>query len=155
MIKLVHVYDIDGTIVCSLHRYRTLACGTRIDLPYWRENQHKALEDSLLPLADQYLIDCNNPQVFTIIATSRVLGTLDYQFIRDQLGVPDGLVSRDGEGDDRRAFTLKTDGIIAIVKKYGLEDIPLHFWEDNKEVCYNVANAVGGEGHWTPSLQGH
>ena len=32
----------DGTIVCSLHRYRTKVDNGRelIDLQFWRENQH-------------------------------------------------------------------------------------------------------------------
>ena len=48
-IKRVRIYDMDGTIVCSMHRYRTVIDdrGERIDLEYWRENEYRALDDSL------------------------------------------------------------------------------------------------------------
>ena len=74
----------DGTIVCSLHRYRTQVIQGRelLDLQFWRENQHKAMQDSLLPLAVQYKADLNNPEIYVIIATARVLNEPDYTFIQ-------------------------------------------------------------------------
>ena len=53
--KRIAIYDMDGTIVCSMHRYRTIVDNgcERIDLDYWRANEYRALEDSLLPLAEQ------------------------------------------------------------------------------------------------------
>ena len=70
-IKKVSIYDMDGTIVCSLHRYRTIVDenGERIDLNYWRENQDLALNDSLLPLAEQYKKDLKDESCYVIIAT--------------------------------------------------------------------------------------
>ena len=52
-IKRVSIYDMDGTIVCSMHRYKTDSTG-KIDLQFWRDNQHLAMSDKLLPLAEQY-----------------------------------------------------------------------------------------------------
>ena len=88
-IKRIRIYDMDGTIVCSLHRYRTItdSNGERIDLDYWRENEHRALDDSLLPLAEQYRQDLADPETYTIIATARVLGKPDLEFIRDTLEI--------------------------------------------------------------------
>ena len=85
MIKRVSVYDMDGTIVCSLHRYRTILGenGERIDLDYWRENECRAMDDSLLPLAKQYQSDLTDPECYVIIATARVLRDADNEFIKN------------------------------------------------------------------------
>ena len=63
-INRVSIYDMDGTIVCSLHRYRTIVDdnGERIDLQYWRENEYRAGDDSLLPLANQYRMDLKDEE---------------------------------------------------------------------------------------------
>ena len=108
-IKRVQIYDMDGTIVCSLHRYRTID-GLRIDLDYWRENQSKAMGDSLLPLATQYQADLSDPECFVIIATARVMGDNDYRFVREILGNPDYLISRK-DGDTTSGGILKIKGL--------------------------------------------
>ena len=85
--KRVQVYDMDGTIVDSLHRYRTIKNldGTeRIDLEYWRANEYRAMQDKLLPLADQYKRDLLCPNTYVIIATARVINKPDAQFIDRQ-----------------------------------------------------------------------
>jgi len=65
-IKKVSIYDMDGTIVCSLHRYRTIVdeSGERIDLNYWRENEYRALDDNLLPLAENYKKDLKDESCY-------------------------------------------------------------------------------------------
>lgn len=98
MVKRVHIYDMDGTIVCSMHRYRTEVKNgkTTIDFAYWLANEHRAERDSLLPLAQQYQSDLANPAIFTVIATARFLDTPDYNFIGQKLGNPDENCSRSG-----------------------------------------------------------
>ncbi len=90
--KRVAIYDLDGTIVCSLHRYRTI--NGKADLEHWRENQHLCWKDTLLPLAQRYKEDVKDPSCIVIIATSRILTHLDHEFIARELGVPDHIVSR-------------------------------------------------------------
>ena len=71
--KDIHAYDMDGTIVCSLHRYRTTYGSDgieRIDLPHWRANEYRARDDSLLPLAKQYQADRLNTGIITVITTA-------------------------------------------------------------------------------------
>jgi len=87
-ITKVSIYDMDGTIVCSLHRYRTIVDdnGERIDLDYWRQNEYRAMDDSLLPLAAQYRQDLQDDNTFVIIATARVLREADNEFIKSVLG---------------------------------------------------------------------
>jgi len=89
--KRVAIYDMDGTIVCSLHRYKTI--DNKIDLQYWRDNECKAMDDSLLPLAEQYKSDLADNDCFVIVATARVLHNPDIEFINTKLGNPDYIIS--------------------------------------------------------------
>ena len=73
MIKYIHMFDCDGVLLSSLHRYRTMPCGTRIDLDHWRENStpEKIWQDSPLPMAEHYRECLDNPEHYVIIATAR------------------------------------------------------------------------------------
>jgi len=133
-IKRIRIYDMDGTIVCSLHRYRTIIDdrGERIDLDYWRENEYRALDDSLLPLVEEYWQDLNDPETYTIIATARVLGEPDREFIRDTLGEPDYIVSRK-QGDTQSGRTLKIGGLAKFFNLVNFQTDDVVFYEDNVE----------------------
>ena len=50
MIKKIKIYDLDGTLLDSSHRYR--AVGGKIDLAHWRENDTPAMvmKDGFLDL---------------------------------------------------------------------------------------------------------
>lgn len=50
---MIVIFDLDGTVIDTSHRYRDLPCG-KIDLDYWFANstEEKVAQDSLLPLAD-------------------------------------------------------------------------------------------------------
>ena len=106
--KRMAIYDMDGTIVCSLHRYRTI--DDKIDLEFWRENEKFAMADSLLPLATQYQADLNDPTCYVVIATARVLHGADKQFIDEILGKPNAIISRK-DGDSRSGGLLKILGL--------------------------------------------
>ena len=155
-IKRIRIYDMDGTIVCSLHRYRTIIDdrGERIDLDYWRENEHLALDDSLLPLAEQYRADLADPETYTIIATARVLGEPDRQFIRDTLGEPDYIVSRKA-GDTQSGKTLKIGGLAKFFNLVNFQTDDVVFYEDNIQYLKAVCDRFGIRGVYIPSKQGH
>jgi len=77
------IFDLDGTVICSAHRYTALSDGG-IDLPAWirdttRENCFK---DSLLPairtMRNDYKAGCT-----IIVCTSRVLAEWDYEFFME------------------------------------------------------------------------
>lgn len=157
-IKQINIYDMDGTIVCSRHRYATITenGNTRIDLEHWRANEHRAYDDSLLPLAQQYQEDLNNPEVFVIIATARVLGDADRKFINDKLGNPDYIVSRDS-GNTTSGGLLKIKGLQRIFNLIQFRNVKAVFFEDNatylKTVCDHFAERMTGV--YIPSKQGH
>ncbi len=49
---MIFIFDLDGTVIDTSHRYRDLPCG-KIDLEYWFANSTPEMvaRDSLLPLA--------------------------------------------------------------------------------------------------------
>ena len=150
----VRIYDMDGTIVCSLHRYRVI--DNKIDLKFWRDNEYKAYDDSLLPLHDQYVKDINNPDVYVVIATARVLHKEDYRFINDKLGKPNHIISRK-DSDYRSGGLLKVLGLKKLLSLKQFRDCnDVIFYEDNANylnaVCEYFSNI---KGVFVPSKQGH
>jgi len=152
-IKRVRVYDMDGTIVCSLHRYRTIE-GNRIDLEYWRDNQYRAMDDSLLPLAEQYKMDLKDENTYVIIATARVMQSADYEFVDKILGKPDYLVSR-RESDIRSGGQLKIKGLQKFFNLKDFRDAEITFYEDNIQYLKAVCDKFNIRGVYIPSKQGH
>jgi len=155
-IKKVSIYDMDGTIVCSLHRYRTIVdeSGERIDLNYWRENEYRALDDNLLPLAEQYKKDLKDENCYVIIATARVLNTPDYTFINEILGDPDYIISRP-ENSNISGGTLKINGLTKFFNLKSFKDAEFTFYEDNTNYLKAVCDRFNIKGVYIPSKQGH
>lgn len=155
-INRVSIYDMDGTIVDSMHRYRTIIDenGERIDLEYWRENEYRAYDDQLLPLASQYKADIQDPQTYVIIATARVLHNPDYQFITDKLGQPDYIISRP-EGSNISGKILKINGLAKFFNLVNFRDAEFTFYEDNIEYLKAVCDRFNIRGVYVPSKQGH
>lgn len=145
----------DGTIVCSLHRYRTNAAGTAIDLQHWRDNEYKAFDDSLLPLAAEYQADLLDPETYVIIATARVLHEPDMRFIREKLGMPNHIISRRGNGDTRSGKELKIKGLQKFFNLKSFRNAQAIFFEDNMQYLKAVCDHFKITGVYVPSLQGH
>lgn len=155
-IKRVAIYDMDGTIVDSLHRYRTVTTpeGERIDLKYWRDNEYRAMEDSLLPLADQYRSDLADRECYVIIATARVMREADWKFVREVLGEPDYFISR-RDGDTQSGKTLKINGLAKFFNLVNFKAADFVFYEDNVEYLKAVCDRFNIRGVYIPSKQGH
>ena len=153
----IAIYDMDGTIVDSTHRYRTIIQNgiERIDLQYWRDNEYRAGQDTLLPLAKQYQRDIIDEDCYTIIATARIIRGPDIQFIRDILGMPKHIISRMGDSDTRSGKVLK---IIGLQKFFNLRQFKPEnavFYEDNMEYLKGVCDHFNIRGVYIPSKQGH
>jgi hypothetical protein len=155
-ITRVSIYDMDGTIVCSLHRYKTIIDnnGERINLDYWRENEYRAMDDSLLPLAQQYKADLNDENCYVIIATARVLHTADNTFIREILGEPDYIISR-VDGDNISGGKLKIAGLTKFFNLNNFKSAEFTFYEDNVQYLKAVCDRFNIRGVYIPSKQGH
>jgi hypothetical protein len=155
-IKHVAIYDMDGTIVDSSHRYRTItdSNGTRIDLEYWRENEYRALQDGLLPMFDQYQRDLADPETYVIIATARVMHAPDWQFVNEVLGMPDYFISRP-VGSDISGKTLKINGLAKFFNLVNFKGADFVFYEDNIQYLKAVCDRFNIRGVYIPSVQGH
>lgn len=155
-IKNVAIYDMDGTIVDSTHRYRTIVgdSGERIDLAYWRENEYRAMDDSLLPLAAQYKRDLQCDNTFVVIATARVMHAPDWQFVNEVLGMPDYFISR-ADGDTRSGSILKINGLAKFFNLVTFKDAEFVFYEDNVHYLKAVCDRFNIRGVYVPSKQGH
>lgn len=153
--KRISIYDMDGTIVCSMHRYKTI--NDKIDLQYWRDNEHRAMNDSLLPLAAQYKKDLADNDCFVIIATARILRGPDTLFIETVLGKPDHIISRK-ENDSRSGALLKVLGLNKLFSLKHFSKIKsdmIIFYEDNISYLKAVCDKFNCTGVYIPSKQGH
>lgn len=155
-ITKVSIYDMDGTLVDSSHRYRTIIDenGERIDLEFWRENEFNAMNDTLLPMAQQYKQDLLDPNTYVIIATARVMHDPDWQFVREILGEPDYFISRK-DGDNQSGKTLKINGLSRFFNLLNFRDADFTFYEDNVSYLKAVCDRFGIRGVYIPSKQGH
>ena len=155
-INRVAIYDMDGTIVDSSHRYRTIidSAGERIDLDHWRENEFRAMDDSLLPLFEQYRADLADDNCYVIIATARVMHEPDWQFVREILGEPDYFISRKN-GDSQSGKTLKINGLAKFFNLVTFKNADFVFYEDNVSYLKAVCDRFNIRGVYIPSVQGH
>jgi hypothetical protein len=152
----ISIYDMDGTIVDSSHRYRTITenGNTRIDLAHWRANEYRAMDDGLLPLAAQYMRELADKDVYVIIATARVMHAPDWQFVNEVLGAPNYLISR-GITDTRSGKDLKIKGLqkLANLRQFNMSTAT--FYEDNIDYLKAVCDHFNMRGVYIPSVQGH
>jgi len=155
-IRKISIYDMDGTIVDSSHRYRTITENgiTRIDLEYWRENEYRAMDDGLLPLAEQYRAELNDSSVYVIIATARVMGPADWQFVNEILGAPRYFVSRK-PGETISGGQLKINGLQKFFNLKQFRKADAVFYEDNVQYLKKVCDHFNITGVYIPSKQGH
>lgn len=158
MIDTLHMFDCDGVLVDSTHRYRVGPDG-KIDLQYWRDNQPKAYQDSLLPLHSHYLELLRTPGNYVVIATAREMNAPDWQFFDEKLTHPHHFIYRK-PGDCRSGTVIKTAGLNKLLSLKQFENVKhFHVWEDNhsylKGICDAFADRFTVSGHYVPSKQGH
>ena len=151
-IKKIEVFDMDGVLVCSMHRFKTLENG-KIDLDYWRANEYRAGDDTLLPMAAYYQECLSNPEIFVVIATARVLNDPDDVFIRDILGAPDFIISR-GKNDTRKGAELKIKGLKKFFNLKPFKNAVVTMYEDNAPQLAAICDYFKIKGVYIPSAQG-
>lgn len=157
MIERIKVYDMDGTLVDSLHRYRTkLVDGVeKIDLEYWRENctPEKIMADGFLPLYADYREALNDPATYVIIATAREMTEADWQFV-ERMGAPDHFIFRK-TGDTRRGADMKRAGLRKLFSLRQFSKV-MHrvFFEDNRDYLA-ICDDLGMVPVLVESKQGH
>lgn len=157
MYKQIKVYDMDGTIVDSSHRYRTkLVDGVeKIDLEYWRANctEEKIMQDGFLPLYSEYCDDLADPFTYVVIATARVMTDADWKFV-EMMGKPDHFIYRKPH-DTRRGADMKFAGLNKLFSLKQFAKVARRvFFEDNKDYLA-IAPKLGMVPVFVESNQGH
>tara|TARA_R110000737_G_scaffold75921_2_gene106155 strand:+ start:68 stop:556 length:489 start_codon:yes stop_codon:yes gene_type:complete len=121
------IWDLDGTVIDSSHRYSTLANGD-IDLPRWiADNTRENIQqDKLLPLAQ--LMRSNYQQGhIVIICTARVLGVWDHVFLADH-GIKAHFILSRALGDNRGDAEMKRAKLLALFSDL---NVPFARWTRN------------------------
>lgn len=157
MIKEIHVFDFDGTLVDSSHRYRLNPETGRIDLQYWIDNEHRALEDSIIPEMVAHFRELNrNPEVFCMIATARIWCELSEQFAA-QHDLQCHVVARRGRDDSRGGVKLKVTGINRLLNLKQFRNVEeIHVYEDNLDYLNGICNTYDiAIPHFIASNQGY
>jgi len=116
MTKL-NIFDCDGVLVDSSHRFRVNPETGRIDLNHWRANQHLALKDTLLETSNKLFQGINCQETLNIIATARVLDNYTQQYFTQYFSGVDYIIGRRDEKDTRKGVDLKSAGIIQFLEK--------------------------------------
>lgn len=153
MIKQINIYDLDGVLVDTSHRYRTNPDGT-IDLDYWMmmRSRKSIAKDRILPLAKQYIADNLRDDTYTIICTSRTWHVDDIEFIVGRLGAPDKLIMRP-ENNWQPDDVLKLQALKSFFQLKQFRDIPKTFWDDNRRNL-NAVSLLGVRCIYVQSNQG-
>ena len=158
MIKQIHIFDLDGTVINSLHRYKTMPCNTRIDLPFWLENANKKMitKDTLLPLAKFYKECLQDKEIYVVIATCRLANKHDLKFVNEKLGTPDKFIFNIGELEKMKGGDFKGKKLSFLNNLKQFRNAEKHFWEDNKDYLNKVAEYIPNLiCHYVPSKQGY
>lgn len=152
MLERIHIYDVDGVLLDSTHRFRTLPCGI-VDLAHWTDNRHFACNDTYLPLARQFIEDCLAPEVYTIVCTARQMHLEEWLAWERLFPMPDQFLSR-AKGDSRGSIAMKTAKLRKVLSLRQFSGLPRVYWEDTKDILDAVSAAVGARGVFVQSSQG-
>ena len=156
--KSIHIYDLDGTIIDSSHRYKTIHNGVKltIDLAHWLANVKHSRKDKLLPLAEQYKKMRADPNVYTIWCTARQTAQVTpfMDWFQDTLGLPNRFICRP-DGNNESGAILKSKQLKSFLNLKQFQNVPIYFYEDNLTYLNAVCDNIGSIGIYVPSQQGH
>ena len=155
----IHIFDLDGTVIDSSHRYKTVICDDgirRIDLPHWIENEDKIHVDGFLPLIDHVRELIARPDKYVIFATARacIKGDDNYQFLKNHDIIPNKFIHRQGRKDNRGGAELKIQAIKPLLNLKQFKNVPLTVYEDNKSYLLKMCTALGAIPYYNLSIQG-
>ena len=159
MIKMINVFDCDGVLLDSSHRYSTVTRddgAVVIDLSHWIENEHRAYDDAPLPTAlKEYAESLANPNAYTVIATAAVICDNRIKCLKDKIGMPDYIIGRNGRSDTRGGAELKIAGLRKLLNLKQFANAEMTMFEDNISYLTKIVKAFNCRGVYIPSVQGH
>ena len=161
MLTEINVFDCDGVLLSSAHRYQTMIRGDGmevINLQHWINNEHLAYEDSPLPTAlREYSESLNNPNAYTVIATAAIVCENRIRCLDDKIGLPDYIIGRKNRKDTRGGAELKIAGLrqLLALKQFNIARNNMTMVEDNLSYLTKICKAFNCRGLYIPSVQGH
>lgn len=162
MIKAIHIFDFDGTLVDSSHRYRTDETGQKIDLKYWIDNEPLAhLDKPIKPVCDIFKELNKSSFDYPLIATARLICDGFWKVCKDAGINPPSLVARRGRDDKRGGAELKIAHVNRLLNLKQFSKVSeIHVYEDNKTYLETIAKHYELKNynvirHFFPSNQGH
>jgi hypothetical protein len=162
MSKIIVLWDCDGVLLDSAHRYRTKIDHTGrevIDLHHWKREAARggAWFDVPLPHAESYRAMLKEPEkYYVIICTSRLMNRSDYLSIEQRIGKPHAYISR--KDDKQSGSGLKVAGIKRLLRLRQFRDCAaVEFYDDNIGNITRMQLELQGRVlcHYVPSKQGH
>ena len=146
------IFDFDGVLVDSSHRYKLDAKTGRIDLEHWRKNStpEQIRKDKFLPLVLHYQALLRNPAYIVAIGTARVVCKTTMETIA-KIGKPDILNGRDTPENPRSGALYKMDILNLVPDAETVE-----FYDDNPEYLETMKQARPDvKTFWIKSEQGY
>ena len=158
MKKNIYVFDLDGTLADSLHRYKLQKGENKIDLQHWRQNSTPdqiAKDQPIHDMISLYNQAWRDPDTITVIATARIFCDSSHAWVLKHLaGFPDHISSRQGDHDHRSGNALKGEFINTL--RSVLSGIgAIFFFDDNKDYLKQFKESVpDSRVFYIPSDQG-
>ncbi len=140
MIKKIHIYDVDGVLVNANARYIDRHKHSQYDLRYWNhpDTMARVMEDKLLPMADRYIADIANPEIYVIVATARIWTHHTNDFFIKHLGLPNKIIARTNY-KHISDVKLKCSALKKLFQLKQFKNLPKHFWDDSVKNLYAVS----------------
>ena len=161
MIKAIHIFDFDGTLVDSSHRYRAID-NKRIDLQYWIDNSHLAhLDKPIKPVCDIFRELVKSSFDYPLIATARILCDGFWKVCNDAGINPPSLIARKDRTCNKGGAELKIAHVDRLLNLKQFSKVSeIHVYEDNLAYLEKIALHYAKKGYnvvknYYPSNQGH
>lgn len=133
MQKPIYIFDLDGTVIDSSHRFTGTAEG-KVNLAKWIEDstRENIFKDSLLPLA-KFMKALMKANANVWICTARNMSENDFDFLA-QNGIKAKTILCRKNGDNRADAEMKTAKLKRLFNLKQFKNADKYMFDDNKSI---------------------
>jgi len=133
MQKPIYIFDLDGTVVDSSHRFTGTAEG-KVDLAKWIEDstRENIFKDSLLPLA-KFMKALMKANQNVWICTARNMSKDDFDFLAEK-GIKAKTILCRKDGDNRADAEMKTAKLKRLFNLKQFQNAEKIMFDDNESI---------------------